>query len=164
VAATTCEILADGLAEFATELLSRPDGMEIVNRLCFWGHSHVNMGTSPSGQDESQMETFKESGHPFFIRGILNKAGRMEFTIFLYESGVKIVDPEWAIYEPVDASIRAGIEAEFKAKVSERVDVVPYYGMSAHRWPAGDKEEYFPTPENKMTVVGYGSHRKGGWK
>ena len=61
VAATTCEISADGLAEVANELLtSRPDGIEICNRLCFWGHSHVNMGTSPSGQDESQMENFSE--------------------------------------------------------------------------------------------------------
>ena len=127
VAATTCEISADGLAEVANELLtSRPDGIEICNRLCFWGHSHVNMGTSPSGQDESQMENFSESGHPFFIRGILNKQGRMEFTIFLYASGIKIVDPEWKIYEPVDDSIRAEIEAEFTAKVTETKYYYPY--------------------------------------
>jgi hypothetical protein len=140
VASTTCEISAEGLAEVAMELMSsRPDGMDVCNRLCFWGHSHVNMGTSPSGQDESQMQTFRESGHSFFIRGIFNKNGRMEFTIFLYESGVKIVDTEWTIYEPVDDSLRAEIEAEFKAKVSEKIyPVAPtpgsFGGMFQHNY------------------------------
>lgn len=130
VSAATCEITPDGLAEFAQELISsRPDGVEVLNRLCFWGHSHVRMGTSPSGQDEEQMKVFSESGHPFFVRGILNKNGRMEFTIFLHESGVKIVDAEWAVYEPVDDSLRSEIEAEFSAKVSEKVyPAAHYYG------------------------------------
>jgi hypothetical protein len=120
VQATTCEISADGLAEFATEILSlRKDGMEVVNRLQFWGHSHVKMGTNPSPQDDDQMEVFQESGLPWFIRGILNKNGRMEFTIYLFESGVKIVDPEWTLWEPEDETLRSEIEAEFKAKVLE---------------------------------------------
>ena len=43
----------------------------------------------------------------------------MEFTIYLYESGVKIVDAEWAIHEPADQNLREGIEAEFKATLSQ---------------------------------------------
>jgi hypothetical protein len=129
VGATTCEISADGLAEFATNILSsREDGMDMVNRLQFWGHSHVNMGTSPSGQDDAQMEVFQENGCPFFIRGILNKNGRMEFAIFLFEGGIKIVDPAWEIYDPEDETLRAEIEAEFAAKVSEIVYPVYQYG------------------------------------
>lgn len=121
VSSVTTEISPEGLAEVAQELLTtRPDGMEVCNNLRFWGHSHVRMGTSPSGQDESQMATFRESGHPWFIRGIFNKEGRAEFTIFLYDAGVKVVDAEWAISEPVDDSVRAEIEAEFSAKVSEK--------------------------------------------
>lgn len=163
VAAATCEISADGLAEFATELLSsRPDGMEVINRLCFWGHSHVNMGTSPSGQDESQMSTFRESGHPFFVRGILNKQGRMEFTIFLYESGVKIVDAEWAIHEPVDESIRTEIEAEFKAKVSEKVYCTPSAVLhGGYNWRRELDEDRF-SPIAGCSSTGKKRGKKGG--
>ena len=120
VSHVSTEITADGLAEMAQELISsRPDGVEVCNSLRFWGHSHVNMGTSPSGQDDSQMDVFQESRHSFFVRAILNKQGRMEFTIYLYESGVKIVDAEWQIHEPADQNLREGIEAEFKAKISQ---------------------------------------------
>lgn len=143
VAATTCEITPEGLAEFATEILSlRKDGMEVVNSLQFWGHSHVNMGTSPSWQDESQMDVFRESGHPWFIRGILNKLGRMEFTIFLYESGVKIVDPEWSIWEPEEESLRTEIIAEIKAKVFEKTYQPVGYG------------KFYPEQETIGGIVG----------
>jgi hypothetical protein len=120
VSSVTTEISPEGLAEVAQEILStRPDGVEVLNNLRFWGHSHVRMGTSPSGQDESQMATFRDSGHPWMLRGICNKEGRMEFTIFLYESGIKVVDAEWQIYEPVDVDLREEIETEFNSKVSE---------------------------------------------
>lgn len=44
----------------------------------------------------------------------------MEFGIWFYESGIKVLDVEWAIYEPVDESIRSSIEAEFASKVKEK--------------------------------------------
>lgn len=121
VHATTTEISAEGVAEFAQELIeTRKDGVEVANSIRFWGHSHVRMGTSPSGQDESQMQLFKENDCPWFIRGILNKNGRMEFTIFMWDVGIKIVDAQWALYEPVSTKERSEVEAEFKAKVSEK--------------------------------------------
>ncbi len=135
----TCEITADGLAEWAQEIMaSRPDGMEVVNSLRFWGHSHVNMGTSPSGQDESQMTVFVENGCNYFIRGILNKQGRMEFTLFLYDVGIKISDVEWELYEPVDESRRERWKTEIEAKVKEKyvppptrhVGFAPYYNRN----------------------------------
>ena len=126
VSATQTELSGEGQAQLAQYLIeTRPDGVETANKLRFWGHSHVRMGTSPSHQDEKQMEKFQENGCSWFIRGILNKLGRMEFTIFLWEAGVKIVDVPWAIYEHVDESIRAEIEADFMAKVTRPV-YVPY--------------------------------------
>jgi len=119
VSSAQTELSTDGQAILVQHLINtRSDGVEIANRLLFWGHSHVHMGTGPSGQDDQQVEQFRENGCPWFIRGIVNKKGRMEFTIFLYQAGLKIVDAPWAIYEPVDESIRAGIEAEFEEKVS----------------------------------------------
>jgi len=119
VSAAQTELSSEGQAKLVQHLIdTRPDGVEVANRILFWGHSHVRMSTTASFQDDKQMETLKENGCPWFVRGIFNKLGRMEFTLFLWEAGVKIVDAPWAICEHVDESIRAGIEAEFKDKVS----------------------------------------------
>jgi len=121
VNATETEITTEGLAKVGQELIdSRPDGVEICNKLRFWGHSHVRMSTSPSTQDDDQMESFRDSEHDFFIRGILNKDKRMEFTIYLYSQRIKILDAEWLVHEPVDQSLRQEIEAEIKAKVFKK--------------------------------------------
>ena len=81
VTSVETEMSTEGLSELATELLSRGDeGMQDWDNLRFWGHSHVRMGTSPSGTDERTMRMLEEAQHPWFIRGILNKLGRIEFT------------------------------------------------------------------------------------
>lgn len=46
------------------------DHMERIN---LWGHSHVNMGPSPSGQDDTTFNDFKKGGKPLFVRLIMNK-------------------------------------------------------------------------------------------
>lgn len=128
VHATTCEITPDGLAEMAQELISsRPDGMDICNRLWFWGHSHVNMGTSPSGQDETQLRELASNAGEVFIRGILNKSGRMEFTIALVSLGVMIRDTAWELYEPADEARRQRWQREIAAKVREKQIELPAF-------------------------------------
>ena len=122
VSATQTEISTEGLAKIGQEILdTRSDGIELVNRLFFWGHSHVRMGVFASGQDDKQMDEFRENECPWFVRGIFNKLGRIRFDIFLYQAGVKLTDVPWAIYEHVDESIRADIEKEMKAKVKRKV-------------------------------------------
>lgn len=58
---------------------------EQMDNLYCQGHSHVNMGTSPSGKDlESQMTVLDQQGHQgFYIFMIWNK--RNEHTIFIYD-------------------------------------------------------------------------------
>lgn len=119
VSAATTELSSEGLAEFANEILSCPGGEMICEKIRFWGHSHVNMETNPSSQDDAQMEIFAESGHNFFIRGIFNKRGRASFAIYRYDLGIKIIDLPWEIYQPENFSLREEIEAEFAEKVSE---------------------------------------------
>ena len=81
---TTCEITEEGLNKFALELMEKPNGMDIWNNICLWGHSHVNMGVLPSSQDNKQLDFFlKNMKEGFFIRYIGNKRG---------EIGLKIVD------------------------------------------------------------------------
>jgi len=116
-------ITEDGLADFGNKILQLQDGIDIYNNIRFWGHSHVNMSTSPSGQDENQMDLFESSDNNFFIRGILNKNGRMEFTLYFYDTGLKIVDLEWSVYDPIDHSLRDIIQEEFDEKVKKQVYV-----------------------------------------
>jgi len=134
--AATCEITAEGISKWAMELMSnRTDGMEVVNAIRFWGHSHVNMGVSPSAQDETQMTVFAESCSDFFIRGILNKSGAMEFTLYLYELGVEIQDAEWEIYEPASDDRRNFWKEEITTKVSRRI-------YSTYRQPGGFRSRF----------------------
>lgn len=144
VSASETEISSAGIAEVANRLITtRQDGEDVCARLQFWGHSHVNMGTSPSYPDEAQLQQLRSSDLPWFIRGILNKNGRMEFTIFFYERGVKITDLSWSVYESDDDKLREEIKVEMAEKVSEKT-FVPH---PKHRhWPRemtfGDEDEY----------------------
>lgn len=120
VCGSQTNLLASGQAEFVIEMLAKgKEGEEIVDHCFFWGHSHVNMPTSPSGRDEDQMWEFKLTGVPWYIRGIFNKLGRAEFTIFDFERDLKIVDAEWSVTRELNPAIRAQIENEFKAKVTQ---------------------------------------------
>lgn len=72
------DISPSAMADLALELMDRD--MD-PGKLFYWGHSHVNMGVGPSGQDESQIEEFLESC-PLFIRGIYNKKGASKVDIY----------------------------------------------------------------------------------
>lgn len=97
VHATTTEIKPEGLQKFAEELLAQPNGMETWNNMRMWGHSHVNMGTTPSGQDDSQMVEFENIGHDFFIRLIANKKGSLRIDFFNYKLGITYLDMPWTV-------------------------------------------------------------------
>lgn len=95
VHATTTEITPEGLSSFAEELLAKPEGLMIWNSMRMWGHSHVNMGITPSGQDDSQMNEFRNTGHDSFIRLIANKKGDLKVDLYDYLNGVKFLDVPW---------------------------------------------------------------------
>lgn len=106
----------EAVGAFFAELASQPDGVEKVNKIKLWGHSHVGMGVSPSGPDEDQMRLFGESAD-WFVMGIANKRGDLRFEIHLFDLGIKIVDVEWEIYEPEQTEMRKKIEKELTSKV-----------------------------------------------
>ena len=137
VHATTTEILPEGLSELGEELLAQPDGMEIWNKMQMWGHSHVNMGISPSGQDDKQMKEFESNGYPFFIRLICNKRGEMKLDFYNYETGMEYHDIPWqrevkedAYQKRIDELLaevaQARAEQEANAKAEEKVLVDAY--------------------------------------
>lgn len=150
---TTCKITEEGMGNWAMEMMNaREDGMDVVNSIRFWGHSHVWMGTSPSGQDEDQMQIFSKSCEDFFIRGIMNKSGRMEFTLYLYESGIEIHDVSWSIYDSnPDTARREKWESEVKEKVGEFVYPVREFGKKVKK---GARKFFGLIPEEELPNSG----------
>lgn len=170
---TTTEITPEGLAEFAEELLQREDGLEIWNNLKMWGHSHVNMSVTPSGQDDKQMKDFAEIGHDWFIRLICNKKGDMKLDFFHYKLGIAFLDVPWeevvseeeeAIQEEIFRLqelleqakekrvelYKEPIKEEMKTKVRKKT-YVHYYGKNY-------------TGLNRTYVNQYGRYVNGQWK
>lgn len=169
VHATTCEINPEGLADFVTELFTNDteNAMEIVNNLRLWGHSHVNMSVSPSGQDETQVNTFKEA-NPWFIRVIANKSGEMEFSIFDWEQGIKFKNVKWVEYRANQTALEETIKAEIASKVTTKS-----YASAGTSWNAGRVwnsttykwEDAKPeaTSKKNTKVEEYGKARRGSY-
>lgn len=72
----TCEQSAKGINELTSEIirdrsLSSEEKRDRLNKFNFWGHSHVNMGVSPSSEDIANAKRF--AGKDFLITGIFNK-------------------------------------------------------------------------------------------
>jgi hypothetical protein len=130
VSAAMTELDETGLAKLYERLLDQPNGVDKVNALRFWGHSHVNMETSPSGQDETQMDLFKKNECNWFIRGIFNKHGKAQFDVFYFDLGISFRDVEWKLVRVVGHDPRRDYwKGEITAKVKEKVyTAAPYKG------------------------------------
>lgn len=101
---------------------------EVFNNIRMQGHSHVNMGTSPSGVDTTYYESIVEQldDDMFYIFMILNKSGSRFVKIYdkaintMFETSditvTLLMDPE----DPINVLIK-----DAKEKVKEEVKVVP---------------------------------------
>ena len=123
------QIVGPGESTFTTEGLSRYftdlilNNLAAANRMLFWGHLHpATFGTSPSDQDEKQMNFFNHND--YFIRGIFNRHGRAEFTFFDYQNNVRWDDVPWMIYYPVDTDQKR--DAKWLKEVLVKVKTVVY--------------------------------------
>lgn len=120
---TTTEITTEGLNDFAQELLMLPNGVDIWNNIKMWGHSHVNMGISPSGQDNSQMEAFSNIGHDFFIRLICNKKGELAVDVYLYDEGLEFHNAPWVIQHEAEDTVADLIYSEMDELETKLVEL-----------------------------------------
>lgn len=100
VSAVETELSVEGCSKLADELLLRgEEGFELINKMRFWGHSHVRMGTSPSGTDESTMLRFRDENLDWYVRGIFNKHGRAEFSVYFFDIGFAVCDVDWCVID-----------------------------------------------------------------
>lgn len=120
VSGATTDIESDAIAHLALQL--EEQGID-SSTLRFWGHSHVNMGVTPSGQDESQTQEYIEDCH-YFIRGIYNKKRDMKVDVFDVDKGLvfqrcdnKVFDPEYS----------TEFTEQIQAEVTEKVKQKTYY-------------------------------------
>lgn len=162
VHATTTEITTEGLSEFAMELMQNDEdnGLEIWNNLRVWGHSHVDMSTSPSMQDEKQIDVFMENDNDFFIRLIGNKKGELRVDVYDFKVGVCYSELDYCvIYEKEknekintisnqirllrerlddilkpEESLISNISREIKSKVTEKIEVYKYGGKGYNNY------------------------------
>ena len=168
VHATTCELTPGGIADFITNLymtIDTDEAMEISNNLTCWGHSHVNMGVSPSAQDDIQLRSFSTSGHDWFIRVIGNKKGEFEYTYIDYNTGVEIKDLDWKVIVPGLEMV--SLKEEIRQEVASKVKDKPIYqtwsanknlNLNRHKfetmYPTRPKN-YVSTSDGYECLVGY---------
>lgn len=122
VSTSSTEILPESIAMVAHKLIQE-GRMDDVNRIKFWGHLHPGNSTSPSGQDENQMDTFR-NGNDWFLRGIFGREGRAEFTFFDYIRGLRYNDIPWSVALAESQERRRELAAEVAEKVREAVQAV----------------------------------------
>ena len=93
-----------------------PSGFDKLERLYFWGHSHVNMSEYPSDIDLRTMATvWAPSQRPVVIMGIFNKAGNAWFSIYDFADG--IIYDRVKLERPIvqDDSLLQEVDAELAA-------------------------------------------------
>lgn len=98
VNAVECDIDKDDIAKLAMELIEQPDGVEKVNQIRMWGHSHANMGVTPSGTDDHTFEDYYKSVDDFFIMLIMNKSNDIRCELALHTTKLIYKNCEWSIY------------------------------------------------------------------
>ena len=84
--------------EYSLWLANQPD--EVFNKLRFHGHSHVNMGTSPSGVDTQYQEDMLKNVKDFYIFAIFNKKGANWCTIYDVEDNIVYEDADITLDTP----------------------------------------------------------------
>jgi hypothetical protein len=170
VHSATTEILPEGLCELMTDLLESGDiTPEEANDIRYWGHSHVNMGVTPSGQDSSQMDALtanvKEANsvNRFFIRCITNKKGDYNFAIFQYDLGIALKDANWSL-----ALERSDDRVEYwKAQIEDKVSEIRTtykkigYGAQHYNGYKGGGQGNFGNGFEEFDGYGYGGYEYG---
>ncbi len=116
VHSTTTEITTEGLSEFAMDLISKEGGLDIWNNMKVWGHSHVNMSTSPSTQDDKQVDVFAENAEDFFIRIIANKQNDFRIDLYDFVSGV--------IYEKLPYEVDFGEDTDYINALYSKIEEI----------------------------------------
>lgn len=93
---------------------------EQINTNRLWGHSHVNMAPSPSGQDDNQAKEHLKGVDDFYIRLITNKENKYNITIYDKIANLVVNTDTIITYDPSLIELRQSITKEINEKVKEK--------------------------------------------
>jgi len=112
VASTTCTLTAEGKAESSEILFDRyPDLTDAY--IGYWGHSHVNMQASPSGQDvDTAMENSDTPS--IYLAAIHNKRGDVHMDVYDFKTNI--------FYDDVEVYDEGYFTAEEKGELDDLID------------------------------------------
>ena len=138
--------------KYQTWLMSHDD--EVFNNIRMQGHSHVNMGVTPSATDETLYENFlaQLDETMFYIFLIYNKKG--DYTYKIYDLAKNVMfDTSDVTVKVIDDGI--GVE-EFlrtsKEMVEDRVIPAPVSNQ-ANKWPTYGYYNHLYTPTGTQPVA-----------
>ena len=168
VTGTTVEQDEDRMFEFEMSLTT-----DQVNHKRFHGHSHVNMGTTPSGVDESFYQDILSQVTDYFIITVTNK--KNEYTTRFYDVANNILYTEVPIQLMQDnGSLYLDWFEENKKEINEPVVETVIKPIKVKQTSLIDEDDYpiwdsniydYITPREYEDIYGYPYRkRKGGKK
>ena len=126
VSGVTVNISAEDVGDMFSEMMKlygKDTATQMLNKIRLYGHSHVNMGVSPSGTDTNQMleyaKDFDPGDNPYFIMIILNKRKEVHISLLDMALGIKHIDAPYVIGEE-NNELRDWAVKEITEKVTEK--------------------------------------------
>ena len=155
VTGATCVQDDDKMFEFEMSLTT-----EQVNHKRFHGHSHVNMGVTPSGVDEQFYQDILSQVNDYFIVTITNK--RNEYTVRFYDMANNILYSDLPIRVLEDSGNALDIwYEEVKTKLSEPKPVVTEKKGSLDWYNTAYREQHKYNPYDDYEPDMYWDSRYG---
>ena len=117
VHATECEFEDDAVSDWAEAYMEAGGD---TTRFVLWGHSHVDMATSPSTTDQEQaLKYIKDC--PKFICAIHNKRGTMHHDVFYRDEAIWFSDVDAGMWvDPMSDEDSKKLDELLKANVTKR--------------------------------------------
>ena len=120
---TETEMTTEGLSKFMESMIEEK-GIKFYNEIRCWGHSHVEMSPTPSGQDLRQIMEFNNGD--IYIMLIINKKGSIYSALYDFKNGIRHINVPVIMH--IDDNVDSEqLQKELKEKVKEsRGFVSPY--------------------------------------
>lgn len=158
----TCEQSAKGLNELTSEIirdlsLSSEEKRNRLNTFNFWGHSHVNMGVSPSCEDIANAKRF--AGKDFLITGIFNKKGDVRLDFWDFKNNLHYTElpvrKRWHLSDETVTKIISDINTKVKEITFESpyTQKHSYYGVNWAK-PQDDFSNPYKTISGSTPMLG----------
>lgn len=100
------------------------ENRDLINKMRLQGHSHVNMGVTPSSTDEQYYAELSAQVNDFYIFIILNKSGTSYTRLYDFENGVE--------YESVPVKILSKLRIETEKEIEKYVKTKTYASTYAN--------------------------------